>query len=532
MPSVICQLHGYNIFFYVLGQFQRQSCFQGRWGEEIGSDEFGATIMVHNMEENLQSARLKIEHVEVNNAGQAFRLGRYPIHFHINGDMSQSYVRGASIHKSFNRAINIHASHNVHIERCVIYDIMGGAYFMEDGIETGNYFQYNLAIFVKPSMTLLSDDQTPAAFWLTNPNNTIQHNNAAGGTHIAFWFRLFKNPTGPSFTEEYCPQNVPVLKFFNNTGHSLGRFGLWTFEEYDPQIDGNCRPSVGTVQPAVFERSIFWNNDINWEFVVGSALQGVDSFLAQGSTANFRGLLLKNIPKRSEDKFYGMKNSIFLGHFTSDTLKQPPQGVNGVTTRGVILPFGEGGRFQNNKFLNFDVEGTSGFYWTSIPGTCSDQCGGYPIELIDNYFDPHTVLYKGKFRWEHEAIVEYTEGDSTIKILPSSGTFLPSCSVYPDFDSSTIQAYSCPSTMRFHTMALRVTSPESLLGHDILIRTEDPYGEVVGPYRSKRVRSKYKPGHQFTLYDGQTFLIEWINGEHIQNITMEAEFTDFQVCSV
>ena len=42
-----------------------------------------------------------------------------------------------------------------------IGDIMGGAYFMEDGIEIGNTFKNNLAVFVKASSSLLSEDSTP-----------------------------------------------------------------------------------------------------------------------------------------------------------------------------------------------------------------------------------------------------------------------------------------------------------------------------------------------------------------------------------
>ena len=79
----------------------------------------------------------RIENVELNYVGQAFRLGRYAIHFHINGDMSGSYVKSCGIHRSFNRAVNIHATHNILVENNVAYDIMGGAFFLEDGVETG-----------------------------------------------------------------------------------------------------------------------------------------------------------------------------------------------------------------------------------------------------------------------------------------------------------------------------------------------------------------------------------------------------------
>lgn len=79
-------------------------------------------------------------------------------------------------------------------------------------------FQYNLALFVKASSSLLNDDITPAAFWATNPANDYLHNAVAGGTHFGWWYRMREHPEGPSFTTDYCPQKVPLGKVFNNTG--------------------------------------------------------------------------------------------------------------------------------------------------------------------------------------------------------------------------------------------------------------------------------------------------------------------------
>lgn len=93
-------------------------------------------------------------------------LGRYPIHFHMNGDMPSSFVSECSIHESFNRAVNIHASNYILVERTVIYNIMGGAFFLEDGVEIGNTLQYNLAIFVRSSSSLLNEDTTPGSYCL------------------------------------------------------------------------------------------------------------------------------------------------------------------------------------------------------------------------------------------------------------------------------------------------------------------------------------------------------------------------------
>lgn len=42
----------------------------------------------------------------------------------MNGNMNLSYVKSCSIHQSFNRAINVHASHYVTIEKNVLYNIM------------------------------------------------------------------------------------------------------------------------------------------------------------------------------------------------------------------------------------------------------------------------------------------------------------------------------------------------------------------------------------------------------------------------
>ncbi len=76
--------------------------------------------------------------MEVRQSGQAFRLGRYSIHFHLTGQMNGSYVRHCSIHHSFNRAITAHGVHQLLIEGNVAYDIMGHAYFVVCACAVGN----------------------------------------------------------------------------------------------------------------------------------------------------------------------------------------------------------------------------------------------------------------------------------------------------------------------------------------------------------------------------------------------------------
>jgi hypothetical protein len=91
----------------------------------------------------------------------------------MNGDLPSSYIKECSIHQSFNRAVNIHGTNYVTVERNVIYDIMGGAFFLEDGVEIGNTFSSNLAVFVRSSSSLLNEDLTPGkyAFFVSNKSN-------------------------------------------------------------------------------------------------------------------------------------------------------------------------------------------------------------------------------------------------------------------------------------------------------------------------------------------------------------------------
>ncbi len=140
----------------------------------------------------------------------------------------------------------------------------------QDGIETGNLIERNLAISTKASNALLNTDTTPASFWITNPNNTYRNNIAAGqwaragsdcssggsvsgatGTQASpvccrcapyagsdaygYWFRLLDNPEGPSFTTSVCPKFTPLGEFSNNAAHSNMFYGLRIHPEYYPK---------------------------------------------------------------------------------------------------------------------------------------------------------------------------------------------------------------------------------------------------------------------------------------------------------
>ncbi len=71
--------------------------------------------------------------------GQMGVLGRYPLHFHHAGDVSNAnaYILDCSIVDSNQRAVTIHDTHFLRVRRNVAHNIFGHAFFIEDGHEWG-----------------------------------------------------------------------------------------------------------------------------------------------------------------------------------------------------------------------------------------------------------------------------------------------------------------------------------------------------------------------------------------------------------
>uniref|UniRef100_A0A8C1B8X1 PKHD1 like 1, tandem duplicate 2 n=1 Tax=Cyprinus carpio carpio TaxID=630221 RepID=A0A8C1B8X1_CYPCA len=492
------------------GEFATQTCFQGRFGEEVGSDQFGGCIMFHAPQPNQNLAIGRIEYVELFNVGQAFRLGRYPIHWHLMGDVKfKSYVRGCGIHQSYNRAVTIHNTHNLLVERNVIYNIMGGAFFIEDGIETGNILQYNLAVFVKQSTSLLNDDVTPAAYWVTNPNNTIRHNAAAGGTHFGFWYRMHDNPDGPSYNPNICQKRVPLGQFFNNTVHSQGWFGLWIFQEFFPMRTGSC--SFSTPAPAVFRRFTSWNNEKGAEWVNVGAVQFSEFLMVNNEKAGVEAkrIIRQYVSGWGLDGGAAVVNSTMVGHVDELGL-----GSNYCTARGVVLPLDDGMSVINTKFVNFDRPSCAAVGVAEIVGTCMFRCGGWSARFsgIQYYQSPN----KAWFRWEHEVALVDTDGSLTGREVVPKNNLLDPRRCFPGTEWSVgVPAAVCDNTVNFHRMVVVNPSPPSLQSKDVILTNS--YGTCVLPFLKKLVTHTF--GWMAMVPTGQTYNWYFDGASQITNIS-------------
>ncbi len=168
------------------------------------------------------------------------------------------YIKNASIHDTYNRCVTVHGTNFVRVENNVTYNIVGHCFFLEDGIEHGNEFVHNLAIQIKchtskacaPTNlapngensftnenrqayrtasfsgkdTLLPSDNTVAAYWITNPDNTFIDNVAAGSDANGFWLSMPLHPQGAFLDTDIAkntwPRRTRFREFRNNTAHS------------------------------------------------------------------------------------------------------------------------------------------------------------------------------------------------------------------------------------------------------------------------------------------------------------------------
>lgn len=182
----------------------------------------------------------QIAYTEFTHCGQPRIVGRYCMHFHMNGDVANSVVLGNAVHHSFARILTLHGVRFLRAAHNVGYRVKGHNFFVEDGIETDNVIEDNLVIGSLESWNMMQTDISVASYWITNPTNHVRRNRAAGGDFYGFWYEIKPNPDGPSATSDVCPIGNPLGESRDNVAHSYKRFGLRIFKLYAREVP--CSP--------------------------------------------------------------------------------------------------------------------------------------------------------------------------------------------------------------------------------------------------------------------------------------------------
>ncbi len=222
---------------------------------DLSSDasRLGAHVMISGSGACSSSSGVgRFSSVQFERMGQESRLSRYPLHWHIAlGSGNGQYARWCSINTSYNRAITLHATDGVLLEGNVAYDHVGHGFFFEEGSERFNRLYDNLALTTRrpaSGMQLLPSDnenselanRSPATYWITNPQNTLVGNVAAGGLGTGFWLIFPDSPLDVSSTlpcvSSLAPRQLPLIEFASNSCHSMGT-GLDIHDSIDPATD-------------------------------------------------------------------------------------------------------------------------------------------------------------------------------------------------------------------------------------------------------------------------------------------------------
>ena len=171
-----------------------ETCYGDQLCQHFVFDTFGGHIIARE-----GFASFKVEHAELTNLGQQGLVGRYPLHWHMAGNIKDgtSYVRSNSIHHTLQRCVTCHGSFGCIIQDNVAFESLGHCYFMEDGVERNTVMTGNLGVNTRKALMLLSDAD-PATFWITHPDSFITENTAAGSEGKGFWFLQASFPTGLS----------------------------------------------------------------------------------------------------------------------------------------------------------------------------------------------------------------------------------------------------------------------------------------------------------------------------------------------
>ncbi|MEP3636992.1 MAG: malectin domain-containing carbohydrate-binding protein [Paracoccaceae bacterium] len=215
-------------------------------------DGYGGHTMV------MAGADMHIDGAEFTNMGQESIVGRYALHWHVNGDVSGQYVTNSSIHHTFNKGMTVHGTQNTWIENNAIYDTIGHSYYLEDGAEFGNVLMGNLGMNTRKADSLAeaaigSDFTAVSTYWITNPNNHLIDNHASGSEEAGFWILGQSGVDGES--EALFPNYVPAEQnpgiWDGNSSHSNDRDAFFIGREFHE--DGPNKGEVINGDPKITE---------------------------------------------------------------------------------------------------------------------------------------------------------------------------------------------------------------------------------------------------------------------------------------
>lgn len=499
-----------------VGLLTRNVVIQG--DESSEKTKYGVHIIIHSRTGDDKSIG-RITYAEVRRAGQAYNVGRYAIHFHMTGNVRQSYVVGNSIHHSYNRAITVHGVHYLKVQKNVAYWVMGHTIFIEDGIETHNVIEDNLVINTIASQSLLNTDMTPASFWITHPNNMIRRNHAAGSDRYGFWYDLKPHPEGPSATTSVCPRGEKLGEFTDNEAHSNGRYGLMIFPELIPRTYP-CKPYApyyaNPYVQAEFKNFVGWKNIRSG--VIGER-NGALKFKNIKTADNMRGGIEITDSNYSPAETLVVEDAWIVG--TSENAGDHSIYIH-KATKGLITSRDDYLVAKGIHFYNFGTKMTAIETCSHCEFTCSTDSGARTTFFERLTFN--NVTQRVRFNVPYKEIL--VDRDGSLTEAGSSGvvTFfynhlnVPGCTR----NEAVFNGLVCDQSVIIRRTVIYAAVPYDNLGMQAINISRIDNG-VAQNASSISFRAKERPNNNWAIpfVTGQTYSLYWANRADFDKITID-----------
>ncbi len=372
----------------------------------------------------------------------------------------------------------------------------------------------------KSSTSLQNDDITPAAFWVTNPNNTITNNAVAGGTHFGFWYRMHARPSDVSFDEDICPRKVELGEFRNNVVHSQGWFGIWIFQIWTP-MEGSCCWCRDPIAGKMYGLTA-WNNEKGAETVGTGAVQFHDFLLVNNDKAGLEMKTMLSAKPFNEERGPMFKDVVIAASPAEAGILDPTP-----TRRGIIMPMSSGLLVDNAIFINFNETKLATFGVAAVQGFIGSDTGGftYAVKNLNFVNSPNKVFY----RWQHEAIFHDLDGSlsGTVdgKVVPSAGILPPDHCTFNESDFSVgVPGSVCSDQVQLHRFSYNKPEPTALKFRNTTFT--NAYGSVVSVFEKKR--ATHKEGWMAVLVGGEEHVMSFADAKHIVNLSYTGSFYELK----
>lgn len=365
---------------------------------------FGVQTMFMGRESDI-----RCEGVEVRRGGQAGAIGCYAWHFHIlsydmpdgpggiadatyAGRPTRMWLKGCTVNESAQRAVVIHNTNGVVVRDFNAFDILGHAYFLEDGSERKNEFTRCWVFKVrKPSTAniLVSNDNSlqngaSSGWWATNPDNIIEDCRAAECEGFGMWLPWAAGEAhGQGRDIPSLRRATLVTRMGRNVLHSnyLGPINLrnYTYDTRGNVADFRYIPTSNesTNEAYLVEFSI--NDHAHWKNGQGYNNRTASEKLFRWVSADNGGQdLFGATYAQTIDRQSGLEHALLVGFSLNNANLVPPTRQSGTEQfeRSAFASYHETMYLRNSTLVNYPAVAPRATGW---------KAGGAPVAIWDNY---------------------------------------------------------------------------------------------------------------------------------------------------